>query len=117
MRIPFFCFFLLINVLSYAQNTDYQILGKPFSELKKIPTSRLFETPRFLPLSMSSITSNTSRNTFIPVRKAFSISEQYYEHLGFFCKVELRLEQKNNFPIKFRLGEVQYVERMEGKYD
>lgn len=34
-----------------------------------------------------------------------------------FCRLELELEKATKFPIKIRIGEVQYVERLEGKYD
>ena len=40
-----------------------------------------------------------------------------FDDLGFFCKVEVLMEKKTKMPIKIRLGEVQYVERMEGKYE
>ena len=39
-----------------------------------------------------------------------------YNDLAPFCKLEVAIERAANFPIKIRLGEVQYVERMEGKY-
>lgn len=38
-----------------------------------------------------------------------------YEKLGAFCKIEVQLEKAARMPVKFRLGEVQYVERLEGK--
>ena len=38
-----------------------------------------------------------------------------YEKLGAFCKWEVQIEKAARMPVKFRLGEVQYVERMEGK--
>ncbi len=37
------------------------------------------------------------------------------DHLATFCRLELKLEKATKFPVKFRLGEVQYVEQMEGK--
>ncbi|MFK7935453.1 MAG: hypothetical protein AB8G22_18200 [Saprospiraceae bacterium] len=40
-----------------------------------------------------------------------------YEELAFFCKIEVQMEKAAKLPIKFRLGEVQQVERMEGKYE
>lgn len=40
-----------------------------------------------------------------------------YEDLAFFCKIEVQLEKAAKMPIKFRLGEVQEVERLEGKYE
>lgn len=44
------------------------------------------------------------------VPKAYS-----YEELAIFCKLEVQLENAVNVPIKFRLGEYNQVERMEGK--
>ena len=38
-----------------------------------------------------------------------------YDQLGIFCKWEVQLEKAARVPVKFRLGEVQYVERLEGK--
>lgn len=40
-----------------------------------------------------------------------------YDNLGMFCKFEVQLEQAVKFPVKLRLGEVQYVDRLEGKRD
>lgn len=39
------------------------------------------------------------------------------DHLAFFCLVELHLEKAARLPIKFRLGSVDYVDRLEGKRD
>jgi hypothetical protein len=36
-------------------------------------------------------------------------------NLGFFCKQELKLQSVTRVPFKFRLGSVQYCDRMEGK--
>lgn len=38
-----------------------------------------------------------------------------YQELAFFCKLEVKMEKALNLPVKFRLGEVQAVEKMEGK--
>ncbi|WP_282780581.1 hypothetical protein [Phaeodactylibacter xiamenensis] len=38
-----------------------------------------------------------------------------YKHLGVICKWEYRLEQVVQFPVKFRLGEYHYVQKLEGK--
>lgn len=37
------------------------------------------------------------------------------DHLAFFCRIELHLEKATRMPIKFRLGSVDYVDRLEGK--
>lgn len=38
-----------------------------------------------------------------------------FDDLAFFCKIEVQLEKKLRFPVKFRLGDVPYVDWMEGK--
>lgn len=38
-----------------------------------------------------------------------------YDDLAVFCKIEVKIEKSSGFPVKFRLGEVNYVEKMEGK--
>ncbi len=37
------------------------------------------------------------------------------DHLAFFCRLELKIEKTTKFPVKFRLGDVEYVDRLEGK--
>lgn len=39
----------------------------------------------------------------------------YVNNLGFFCKQELKFESATGIPFKFRLGSVQYCDKMEGK--
>ena len=40
-----------------------------------------------------------------------------YKHLALFCKLEVKLEQTLQMPIKVRLGSVDYVDWLEGKRD
>lgn len=44
------------------------------------------------------------------------LPQNYYaQHLGFFCKKEIKLEQKTGIPFRFRLGSVAYCDKLEGK--
>lgn len=39
-----------------------------------------------------------------------------YNELAFFCKLEVKIEKKINFPFKFRLGTVDHTDYLEGKF-
>lgn len=39
----------------------------------------------------------------------------YYNNVGFFCKQEIKLEKIISFPVAFRLGSLEYCNKIEGK--
>lgn len=40
----------------------------------------------------------------------------YAKQLPFFCNKELQVQKTIGFPVKFRLGSVEYCDRLEGKH-
>ncbi|MFK7951069.1 MAG: hypothetical protein AB8G11_26045 [Saprospiraceae bacterium] len=99
-----FLFCCITNIVSAQPNyfpiEHYEI--KPF----KINTLLLIsDLSTFSISSVSIMNSNNSMN----------VSAYNYDDLAIFCKLEVKMEKASGFPVKFRLGEVNYVEQMEGK--
>ena len=115
--------FLVLPLMSwgqqFAERHDIEALtqleGKSIVELKNQKAG--FTAVQFR-LPKNNILSQKSNRTNFSFQKAMQAAPLVYAYkdLAFFCKLEVQMEKKAKLPIKVRLGEVQYVERMEGKY-
>lgn len=104
-------FLLLLNILvikSFSQKVPELLLVRSTEILwKKNHASPvfLFNTKFFLA---------DSTRAPKPVVKPL-LADFHTRHWGFFCAQELKMEKAIRFPLKMRLGSVEYVDRMEGK--
>ncbi len=67
-----------------------------------------FLPPLSLTYSIPTTQSIASRVNTLP-------EDCYFNSLGFFCKKELQFEKAVKFPLRLRLGNVSYTDKMEGK--
>jgi len=63
-----------------------------------------------------------TNNSFKPVKDSsqyFSLrilpANYYATNIGFFCKKELQMQKTTKIPLKFRLGSIEYTNKLEGK--
>jgi len=98
--------YVLILLLAFAfqanaQTSRFSLINEQTPPLFPDSTQTQITTPPQNPFKTLPIT---------PIPKAYC-----YEDLAIFCKLEVKLEKTFKFPIKIRLGEVNYVEMLEGK--
>ena len=108
---------LLASSLPCAKLHGQSISGKSITELRA-DTLYYLEQPYHPFFSVESLRSNAmARPSFSILHRPASIvpADYNFESLGFFCKIEVDMARTIRFPVKMRLGEVHYVERMEGK--
>lgn len=59
------------------------------------------------------------RQFFLPVKQPLTPKQLpgnfYAKQLPFFCNKELQVQKAVGFPVKFRIGSVEYCDRLEGK--
>ena len=80
------------------------------TEKKAVPDS-INNLSNFTTPSLTPIVKRTSYLTSVK-----TIPTSYYVNtLPFFCKKELQLEKALKFPVKIRMGSVEYTDKMEGK--
>lgn len=106
MRLLNICLFINLFVFSLA-NAQQNL---PLAASKNCTDTNKF----FFPIAKYE--ANLSPVTIGKNKIVKTIPSSYYTNsLSFFCKKELQLEKAVKFPVKMRLGNVTYTDKMEGK--
>ncbi|MFQ5445321.1 MAG: hypothetical protein ACE5FF_00145 [Saprospiraceae bacterium] len=117
MRYLVTCILLLLFFgTALAQSESIGLMQRSFAsspglQMKADNFPRFHIEPFTLPLLNGFASSETPSLKTRPLPVVYSVND-----LPLFCKWEVKLEKAATFPVKFRLGEVQYVEHLEGKY-
>jgi hypothetical protein len=90
------------------------IINKSIPELLKDGTTNVY----FTTLSFSSnFALNSSHKQMLNAHsKPSPFTGVSTRPLALFCRIEVFLEKKNGIPIKFRLGDIDKVDQLEGKF-
>ena len=98
------------------KNSGLVVMGpeaKPVTLLHTVPLEECFDMREYLARNRAYIFS-LPLNVFIDSYRS-GYYGSYMANLGFFCKKELEIEKTTHLPLRFRLGSLQEVNRLEGK--
>jgi hypothetical protein len=93
-----------------------QSVGLSMDKLKT-PTLTVGIPPQYRTAFLKKNALKSTENQTVNAQKPASVPSVFsVEALPFFCKIEYKMGLNHKLPIKFRLGDVQYVDQLEGKH-
>ncbi len=115
------CTISITAIFSQEQTTPSFISNRnaPFSVLSILSTDYIYH---FRPIKITknikaspdvfNLRSIMTQPGSLPSQASYNCNE-----LAFFCRLEVKMEKAAKLPVKFRLGDVQEVDYLEGKYE
>ena len=102
------CLLPILPALATAQK-----VGLSLNNLKapsKLP-------PQYSTVFLQKNTTKSVDNQTVSIKKPMLVPSVFsVDALPFFCKIEYKMGLNQKIPVKFRLGDVQYVDQLEGKH-
>ena len=118
-------FWLLLAQIGVQAQDQNSVVDQPLQILTYLPLSQPhFAFTQGLDTWKFSIPQPSSSNQPIPPPSllqdfrstARTLPGYDSSHLAFFCRLEVRLEKATKIPVRFRIGDVQQVDYLEGKF-
>ena len=102
------CLLPILPALATAQK-----VGLSLNNIKATPKL----PPQYSTVFLQKNTTKSVDNQTVSIKKPMLVPSVFsVDALPFFCKIEYKMGLNQKIPVKFRLGDVQYVDQLEGKH-
>lgn len=108
--------FIVVLLFLIVEKSFSQQLPFQFTASQRLKVS-ILENNGFPQNEVKKILTDSIRKPSLPVsfNTKMIVADYYTKNFGFFCKKELQFEKTTRIPLKFRLGSLDYCNKLEGK--